>query len=586
MIEATLIDRMIILDIVNPLHIRRSVISGLLTILILSGCSTSDRFSTAVDHSAPALSQVSPQSEVMFEVLAAELAGRRGMLDVAADNYLSAAQKTNDSRLAERATKLAVYGQTWSKAEIAAKRWIDLTPENLEARQLLAQVRLNQGKIKGATEALVGLIEFSDNFDLGIRSAVAVLLRDTNRRVAADVITNITTLYPESHLALFAQARLLLIDNQKEEALLAAEDSLTKNSDFEEAILLKGQILLALGRASVGYEYIRSRIAENPDSLELRLGLARLLVDAEQYDQASKAFEHIADLASNNPNALYSLGLLAIESRRTALAEKYLQRVIELGAYLNDAHFFLGRIAENKQEYTEALIHYEHIQEGENMLDAQIRAAEIYATTGQLEKGINRLQQLRTLTADSQLQIRLILSEGRILREAGVHKESLAVFNSGLKTYPKNVELLYAHALTAEQLDMNEVFESDLRKVIELEPDNAHALNALGYFLVERSLRLEEAEKYLTKANNLLPGDPAITDSLGWLNYRKGNYTQAISLLRKAFDKLADPEIAAHLGEVLWVTGDQKSATDIWQQGLENKPDDGLLKGVMERYIQ
>jgi Flp pilus assembly protein TadD len=135
-------------------------------------------------------------------------------------------------------------------------------------------------------------------------------------------------------------------------------------------------------------------------------------------------------------------------------------------------------------------------------------------------------------------------------------------------------------------LDLDEEFERDLRKVIELEPDNAHALNALGYFLVDRGKRLDEAEKYLTQAIALLPEDPAIIDSLGWLNYRKGNYDEALVLLRKAFGKLLDPEIAAHLGEVLWVTGDEKSATEIWNKGLEVTPDDGLLRGVMERYIQ
>ncbi|MCB1756766.1 MAG: tetratricopeptide repeat protein [Gammaproteobacteria bacterium] len=552
----------------------------------LSACSTSDRVSAGVGQHDPVASSVSPQSQLMYEIMAAELAGRRGMLGVAAENYLSASQKTSDARVAERATKLAIFGRNWEQAAEAANRWSELAPDDLEARQILAQIHLSQGNVDGATKAFDGLITHAEDTDAGMLTSVSTLLHDTNHRAALSVMKKINALYPDNALAEFGLARLLLSNNEKQPALEAVERSLAMDPDSNDAILLKGQVLSDLGRAHEGFAYIEQRLVDQPDNLFVRLGLARLLVEAGQYDRASGEFEKIARLAPDDANAMFSLGLLALESKRTAAAEHYLERVIELGQYRSDANYYIGRIADNRQEYEKAVAHYEQVEDGENVIDAQIRSAEIYGAIGQLDKGRDRLHRLRMINTDPELRIRLILSEGRMLREATEYEESLAVFEAGLEEYPDHVELLYAHALTAEHLGLDEEFESDLRRVIEIEPENAHALNALGYFLVDRGKRLEQAERYLNKAISLLPDDPAIIDSLGWLQYRKGRYEEAIALLSKAFAKLADPEIAAHLGEVLWVSGDEKSATEIWNKGLAITPDDVVLKGVMERYIQ
>lgn len=522
----------------------------------------------------------------MYEILAAELAGRRGMLGVASENYLSASKKTNDVRVAERATKLAIFSRNWEQAQQASERWSELEPENLEARQILAQIYLNQGDVSGATGALKGLISYSEDAGKGALSAVSTLLHDTNFRAALDVMRNLRDAHPNDAMIEFGLARLLLSNNEKTQSLESIERSLRLNSHSTDAILLKGQILSDLGRAQEGYAFIRAQFTESAGILVLRLGFTRMLVEGEQYDEASREFEAIAELAPKNANALFSLGLLALESRRTDAAEKYLKQVVDLGEYLSDSHYYLGRIAGTRQEHRTAISHYEFVAEGDNAVDARIRSAEIYAKIGQVDKGRERLQALRRVNTDPDIRIRLTLAEGRMLRQSDDDKASIEVFSQGLEEFPDNVEILYAHALTAENLGLEDVFERDLRRVIEIEPENAHALNALGYFLADRETRLDEAEGYLVKAIRLLPEDPAIIDSMGWLNYRQGRYEKAIVFLRKAFSKLVDPEIAAHLGEVLWVTGDEKSATEIWNKGLEQQPNDGILKGVMERYIQ
>ena len=193
---------------------------------------------------------------------------------------------------------------------------------------------------------------------------------------------------------------------------------------------------------------------------------------------------------------------------------------------------------------------------------------------------------LKTITDDRVVQIELLTAESRMLIGNDQQKDAMEVLSEGLESYPDDADLLYARALVAEQLDMREVFEADLKKVIDGNPENAYALNALGYFLVDRNMRLDEAEVYLEKAIKLLPNDAAIVDSLGWLYYRQGRYEESIETLRRAHKILPDAEIAAHLGEVLWVFGDQGSATKVWEEALRLSPDDDLLLEVMDKFIR
>ena len=180
----------------------------------------------------------------------------------------------------------------------------------------------------------------------------------------------------------------------------------------------------------------------------------------------------------------------------------------------------------------------------------------------------------------------MINSESRMLNADSQYQESLELLTDGIEQYDEDPALLYSRALVAERLNQQELFETDLKKVIEVQPDNSHALNALGYFLVDRNLRLSEAEVYLEKAHELSPDDAAITDSLGWLYYRQGRYVDSLKLLRKAYAAFPDAEIAAHLGEVLWVSGDQVEATKVWEEALQDAPDDDLLNSVMKKYIR
>ena len=291
-------------------------------------------------------------------------------------------------------------------------------------------------------------------------------------------------------------------------------------------------------------------------------------------------------LAPDNADVVLSLGLMALESRRLVESKAYLTSVLSLNQRTSDAHYYLGRIADSQRDYETAIDHYSRVHSGEQQLDSQTRITELLALLGHVDQARFRLQRLRELNSGEDQQIHFLLVENKILRETGHHSEALDLLTSALEQYPDNVEILYARALAAEKLGQEDLFEQHLRTVLQIEPDNARALNALGYFLADRSRELDEAERYIRQAISIMPTDPAIIDSLGWLSYRQGNYAEALQLLRKAYQLLFDPEIAAHLGEVLWVSGDKKSATEVWNDALEQSPEDALLKGVIDRFSE
>ena len=278
--------------------------------------------------------------------------------------------------------------------------------------------------------------------------------------------------------------------------------------------------------------------------------------------------------------------MLALESRRIEAADGYLQALLETGEFPDEANFYLARIRDQQQEYAEAIEFYNSVGNSELGITAQIRAAELLGITGDIEAGRDKLQSLAATLPNPSLQPRIITAESRILQEGGQSAEAVEVLTEGLARFPDNAEMLYARALAADRVGNAGMLESDLARLIQMEPDNAHALNALGYHLVDTNIRLDEAADYLEKAIALQPNDAAIMDSVGWLRYRQGNFAEAAELLRAAYGLFPDGEIAAHLGEVLWVDGREAEAKEVWEKGLAASPDHEKILQVMRKFLE
>ena len=557
----------------------------------LATCSTHTVAQSDPFASDPArkLSELSmrEESDLVFNILAAEFAGRRGRVLAASEGYFEASQTIADPRVVERAVKLALFSHNWNLANTASERWVELDPENVEAWQHRAQASMHQKDVETATDAMVKVVALSDEGAAQvIPSLVDSILQQSDADLGSELVKGLAQRFPESADAQYGIGRFAMSRGERELALEAFERALIIDPDNLDTLLARARLRLLGGDGDAALEPLTDYLSRSPDDLRAQLGYTRLLIDTGKVDKAADHFEVIAQRFPEDADALYTIGLLALDLRRLKTAEGYLSKVVTLGRHMETANYYLGRISDGRRDYREAIDRYQNVQGGDHFFDAQIRAAELLGQVGDVDQGQALFAKLRTYSDEKSVQIELINSESRMLNGNDMYAESLEILSGGLDQYNNNPTLLYSRALVAERLDQRDLFESDLKAVIEVEPDNAYALNALGYFLTDRNERLDEAEIYLQKAHGLIPDDAAITDSLGWLYYRQGKYIESIELLQKAYNLMADTEIAAHLGEVLWVSGEQAEATKVWEEALRESPDDDLLNNVMKKYIR
>jgi len=277
----------------------------------------------------------------------------------------------------------------------------------------------------------------------------------------------------------------------------------------------------------------------------------------------------------------YALGLLELQLGHSAKAKPHFQTLVQLGEHVDEGRFYLGQISEAHKDDAQARKWYSEVKEGELRFEAQLRIALMLARRGKLKEAQDYLHDVET-DSDEQ-RIRLIRAEGEILADAGQHQAAMDVYDRALKDRYDS-ELLYTRAMLAEKMNRLDILERDLRQILENEPDNSQALNALGYTLADRTNRYEEAHKLIQRALELSPNDFYILDSMGWVLYRLGRLDEAIAYLKRARDLRDDPEVAAHLAEVLWVKGEKQAARDVLESALKTAPDDKKLLKVKAQF--
>ncbi|MDH3343271.1 MAG: tetratricopeptide repeat protein, partial [Gammaproteobacteria bacterium] len=388
--------------------------------------------------------------------------------------------------------------------------------------------------------------------------------------------------HQESNEAWQAYAHLALRAGAVEKADAAIKRSLHLAPRSVSAIMLQTRILQGRGHKVEAAEYLEQQVKAFPGESVLRLTYARQLVDARDYDEAFTQYQIVMKQSPEDVDVLFALGLLALQLEQHDQAYDYLSQARATGQRSDDARFYLGQLEELRDNQAAALEHYSYVVGGNNLLEARVRQAMIEAQLGNIEVAQHYLHSLH-VNSPAQRQ-RLFLIEGEMLRSAGRSQEAMAVFNHSLGEMPSDIQLLYARAMVAEQLDQLDLVERDLKRIIEIDESNADALNALGYTLADRTDRYQEAYGYVKQALELRPDDHAILDSMGWVLYRLGKYNEAIKMLRRSLEISLDPEVAAHLGEVLWVSGEREDAREIWRQALEVAPGDKRLLNVMERF--
>ncbi len=522
---------------------------------------------------------------LLYDVLLAEIAGQRGRLDVSGASYLEAARQSNDPRIAERALKIAVYAKQPRLALEAARRWVTLAPDNLEARQSLAVLALRIKQEEEALQQFEYLLEHSngDNTD-PYQSLLALLAREPDKPRALDVMKRLVELRPGDAEAHFAYAQLAvhaqdwpLAENEVAQALLL-------KPGWTRALILQAQVNLKQGQGGIARQQLESALQHNPKDNDLRLAYARLLVDLDDYDAARREYRVLLKAQPDNGQVVYSLALLSLEAGQLKDARNLFEKLVGLEYQVQQAYYYLGAIAEEQNKPTRAMQWYNKVEEGDHWIEVQIRMARLEAQAGDVDGARERLRKIR-LAHPGETQ-RLFLVEGEILSQIDWHEEAYKLYSDYLEIQPDDTEILYARALVAERLDRLDVAERDFRHVLALDPDNARTLNALGYTLADRTDRYQEALGYVEKALAQTPDDPAVIDSMGWVLYRLGRLQEAREHLQRAYDMTKDGEIAAHLGEVMWAMGDRDQARALWQKARKATPGDPVLEDTVRRYLR
>ncbi|MCO6434297.1 tetratricopeptide repeat protein [Nitrosomonas nitrosa] len=524
-------------------------------------------------------------SEILFDFLLGETALQRDNLDVAVESYTRLAKKTRDPRIAERATDIALRARRSDEAEQAVVLWIELEPDAINARQAAAALFVSIGKLEKARPHLEKLLSSDRSAaDKGFMHLSRLLSRHSDKNATLKLMRQLATPYPDLPEAHFAVSQAAWAANQLELALKAMKRALALRPDWEIAAIHQGRILQKIANAEA-MAFYENYLAKYPKANDMRIAYVRMLMSEKNFASARDQFEKLMVENPFNADIALAVGLLSLELNDIAGAEENFKKALDLGYEDPDNIYFnLGRIYEVTQQTEKAMEFYRQVSGGERYLLAQIRYAVLLLRKEGIGSARHHLHQLSP--ENDQQYAQLILAEAQLLREVNAHDEVFNLLDKGLSKIPDHPDLLYDRALAADKIGMFDITERDLRKLIELRPDNAHAYNALGYSLAERGLRLPEALALIKKAVELAPDDPYIMDSLGWVYYRMGKLNEGLNYLNLAFASRPDPEIAAHLGEVLWAKGAREDAEKIWRSALEANPGNEVLLDTMKRLMQ
>lgn len=540
-----------------------------------------DQAPRAAGKPQPALPAQELTEALLYELLLAEIALQRGDAELAANTYTELAGRTGDPRIARRAVEVANIARSPQLALDAARAWHEADPGSLQALQTLAALLVRAHRVEDAEPFLEKLLASDGTAAAnGFMQLGRLLDFNPDKQANLRLVRALAAKYPELAQAHLAQAQASLAANEDAAALAEARRAAQLRPDWEAAVLFEAQVLQRQSPAQAGAA-LASFLEKYPKSREVRLGYARLLAGERKYAEARAEFEKLLAAFPDNGDVLYAVGLLALQLKDFTTAEVNLKRLLDSGFRdPNAVRFTLGQAAEEQKHWDVAIGWYQSIQRGDQFLPARMRIAGVMAKQGKMA---DARAYLRAQQASGEQQIQLLIAEAQLLREANQNTVAFELLGKALEAQPEQPELLYDHALTAEKLERFEILESNLRKLIQIKPDHAHAYNALGYSFAERNLHLAEARRLVERALELSPGDYYIIDSLGWVLFRMGDLKGAAAQLQRAYHGRPDGEIGAHLGEVLWMLGERAEAERIWQEALKNHPANETLQKTVKR---
>lgn len=532
----------------------------------------------------PELPKLELTGQMLYKFLLGEVASQRGMPELAAQVYLDLASSTRDPRIAGRAAQLAYDAHEMDKAVEAYSLWLELDPASRQAKQMLSLILVAGGKLDEARPHIAGLLAaYPDKVGYAFLQVYPLLVQHPDKDATLKLLQELAQPYPESAEVHWVLARAAQAAGKRELALVEVRKARILRPEWEVAVLLEAQ-LLQRESPQQALALLKKYLAAFSDASEAHLLYARILLEQKQVAESRAEFHKLLKAHPENADLAFAVAMLSMEMGELERAENELRLALARGKKDEDTvYYYLGQLLEAKKNNEGALQNYRKVQGGEHVYNARLRAAYLISKEGRLDEAREYLRQ--TAAQNNQQRVQLMLVEAQFLREAKQTAAAYHVLTQGLEKLPNHPELLYEAAMLAGMLGEHDAFEQMMRKVIQVKPDHAQAYNALGYDMLDRNERLQEGMSLVEKASQLAPEDAAIIDSVGWGHYRLGNLSKSLEFLRRAYSANPDPEIAAHLGEVLWMKSEKEQAKKIWNDALKLNPDNTALQEVMKKFM-
>lgn len=515
-------------------------------------------------------------------LMLAEIAGQRGKYSYALNTYLNQAKNTQDPSIAERTLDIAQFVNDPKAQKTALDIWLTSQPKNTLALAKAAEFSIQSGDFIKAFSYMQQLEELNANAPYYYLAIFGKDLKTAKKQQLLAKIRAQKSHNKENEVnRLYAQGMLLQQLKEYRQAIKYYDRALAKQPERTDIGLQKARLLLAQNKPQKALDWVNALYIKQPNQKSIALLRARLLIRTNRPTEALDAFSALHQQHPFDADILFALALIELDMGQERAAKQHLNTLINQHQKLNQANYYLGRLAFSKNQPDKALKYFKKVTGGRELLPAKSYIVNILYTQKGIDPALDYLHQIKTPNSKSRTE--LLMLEAELFIQDKQFDNAMSVYNKALKAEPQNEELLYARSILAIQQQNLHLAEQDLKRILALDANNDRALNTLGYTLLVHTQRIEEAKDLISKAYEINPESPAILDSLGWLYFKLGDLEEAKSLLEEAFAKSEDDEISAHLGEVLWQRGNQDAAKEVWEKGLKSSPQSEVIKRTKER---
>ena len=524
--------------------------------------------------------EISP--EVLYLLMTAEIAGQRNLYGVSLDGYLEAAKRVDDVRVAERAAKIGLYIKDTKKTSEAVSLWLKRDASNLTARKIAALSALKDGDKELALEHLNKML--SDDlagFEASLLELTRVLGKEGKAGFIYGVLEELAQQHPEQASVVFVQALLAGQLNKGELVELKVNKALLLQPEWDKALVLRAKVFAQKRQFDKARLDLEKVLEKSPENNKIRKMLGQVLMKTDALDEAVAQYQQVLKVEPEDGESQFAIALIYLQQKKERQAVKLLKKLVNKPGWDAQASYYIGRIEFKNKQYDTALTWFDKVTRGGYEYDAAMAAVSVMLNQKNFAGAEQRLLKLTEKFPKQRLNIVLLHAE--IFNEQKKHQQAFDLLSKGLIDFPGHRDLLYSRALIAEKIDRLEVLEADLKKILRAHPKDVSVLNALGYTLVDRTDRYQEAEVYLQQALDLKPEEAVIIDSMGWLKFKQGKSAEALVLLRKAYARQAENEIAAHLAEILWFVGEKDEARLVFGKALKKAPEDEYLLKFQQR---